>query len=207
MGEQADIHVKILSAASTDELMDVYDGWAARYDDELLGEWGYTSPQKAVDLLSESMRLSDLRVLDAGCGTGLVGSFLKVAGVPNITGIDYSSGMLAQAQEKRIYDALHLMDMNQSLDLASNSFDAVTCIGTFTSTHVKPDAVRELVRVTRPGGSVIFTVRDDYWRATHFVDLVAELHATKTVFLEQIRLEPYIQSEGSQCRFVVLTVV
>ena len=207
MGEQADIHVKILSAASTDELMDVYDGWAARYDDELLGEWGYTSPQKAVDLLSESMRLSDLRVLDAGCGTGLVGSLLKVAGVPNITGIDYSSGMLAQAQEKRIYDALHLMDMNQSLDLASNSFDAVTCIGTFTSTHVKPDAVRELVRVTRPGGSVIFTVRDDYWRATHFIDLVAELHATKTVFLEQIRLEPYIQSEGSQCRFVVLTVV
>ena len=187
--------------------MDVYDGWAARYDDELLGEWGYTSPQKAVDLLSESMRLSDLRVLDAGCGTGLVGSLLKVAGVPNITGIDYSSGMLAQAQEKRIYDALHLMDMNQSLDLASNSFDAVTCIGTFTSTHVKPDAVRELVRVTRPGGSVIFTVRDDYWRATHFVDLVAELHATKTVCLEQIRLEPYIQSEGSQCRFVVLTVV
>ena len=207
MGEQADIHVKILSAASTDELMDVYDGWAARYDDELLGEWGYTSPQKAVDLLSESMRLSDLRVLDAGCGTGLVGSLLKVAGVPNITGIDYSSGMLAQAQEKRIYDALHLMDMNQSLDLASNSFDAVTCVGTFTSTHVKPDAVRELVRVTRPGGSVIFTVRDDYWRATHFVDLVAELHATKTVCLEQIRLEPYIQSEGSQCRFVVLTVV
>jgi predicted TPR repeat methyltransferase len=207
MGDQADIHVKILSAASTDELMDVYDGWAARYDDELLGEWGYTSPQKAVDLLSESMKLSDLRVLDAGCGTGLVGSLLKVAGVPNITGIDYSSGMLAQAQEKRIYDALHLMDMNQSLDLASNSFDAVTCIGTFTSTHVKPDAVRELIRVTRSGGSVIFTVRDDYWRATHFVDLVAELHATKTVCLEQIRLEPYIQSEGSQCRFVVLTVV
>ena len=207
MGEQADIHVKILSAASTDELMDVYDGWAARYDDELLEEWGYTSPQKAVDLLSESMKLSDLRVLDAGCGTGLVGSFLKVAGVPNITGIDYSSGMLAQAQEKRIYDALHMMDMNQSLDLASNSFDAVTCIGTFTSTHVKPDAIRELVRVARPGGSVIFTVRDDYWRATHFVDLVAELHAEKTVCLEQIRLEPYIQSEGSQCRFVVLTVV
>lgn len=207
MGEQEDIHVKILSAASTGELMEVYDGWAARYDDELLEEWGYTSPQKAVDLLSESMKLSDLRVLDAGCGTGLVGSLLKVAGVPNITGIDYSSGMLAQAQEKRIYDALHLMDMNQSLDLASNSFDAVTCIGTFTSTHVKPDAIRELVRVTRPGGSVIFTVRDDYWRATHFVDLVAELHAEKTVCLEQIRLEPYIQSEGSQCRFVVLTVV
>jgi ubiquinone/menaquinone biosynthesis C-methylase UbiE len=100
-----------------------------------------------------------------------------------------------------------MMDMNQTLELASNSFDAVTCIGTFTSTHVKPDAVRELVRVTRPGGLVIFTVRDDYWRATKFVDLVVELHATKSVCLEQIRLEPYIQSEGSECRFVVLTVL
>ena len=49
--------------------MEVYDGWAARYDDELLGEWGYTSPQKSVYLLSESMKLSDLLVLDAGCGT------------------------------------------------------------------------------------------------------------------------------------------
>ena len=43
MGEQADIHVKILTAASTDELMAVYDGWADRYDRELLEDWGYTS--------------------------------------------------------------------------------------------------------------------------------------------------------------------
>ena len=40
MGEQADIHVKILTAASTDELMEVYDGWADRYDRELLEDWG-----------------------------------------------------------------------------------------------------------------------------------------------------------------------
>ena len=39
MGEQADIHVKILTAASTDELMEVYDGWADRYDRELLEDW------------------------------------------------------------------------------------------------------------------------------------------------------------------------
>ena len=206
MGKQADIHVKILTASSTDELMGVYDGWADAYEQELLEEWGYTSPQKAVQLLSDIMTLQGMRVLDAGCGTGLVGALLKESGAARLTGIDYSPGMLAKAEAKQVYDSLDKMDMNEPLPLPSNSFDATTCIGTFTATHVKPDAVRELVRVTRSGGALIFTVRDDYWQATNFVDLIAELHVEKLVFIEQIRLEPYIHSEGSECRFVVLRV-
>jgi len=206
MGEQADIHVKILTAASTDELMEVYDGWADRYDRELLEDWGYTSPQKAVQLLLDAMGSPELAVLDAGCGTGLVGVLLKEAGMSSLTGIDYSPGMLAQAERKGVYDALYTMDMNLPLSLPSDSFDAVTCIGTFTSTHVKPEAVKELARVTRSGGVLVFTVRDDYWQSTNFIDLVTELHVSGVARIEQIRLEPYIHSEGSECRFVVLRV-
>jgi predicted TPR repeat methyltransferase len=206
MGKQADIHVKILTASSTDELMGVYDGWADGYEQELLEEWGYTSPQKAVQLLSDIMTLQGMRVLDAGCGTGLVGALLKKSDAASLTGIDYSPGMLAKAEAKQVYDSLDKMDMNEPLPLPSNSFDATTCIGTFTATHVKPDAVRELVRVTRSGGALVFTVRDEYWQATNFIDLITELHVEKLVFIEQIRLEPYIHSEGSECRFVVLKV-
>ncbi|NCG06811.1 MAG: methyltransferase domain-containing protein [Gammaproteobacteria bacterium] len=206
MAKQADIHVKILTAASTNELMQVYDGWADRYDRELLEDWGYTSPQKAVHLLLEAMASNDLAVLDAGCGTGLVGVLLKEAGISSLTGIDYSPGMLAEAERKGVYDTLHTIDMNNPLTLPSDSFDAVTCIGTFTSTHVKPQAVTELARVTRSGGVLVFTVRDDYWRSTNFVDLVTELHISGVARIEQIRLEPYIHSEGSECRFVVLRV-
>lgn len=206
MGEQADIHVKILTAASTDDLMEVYDGWAGRYDRELLEDWGYTSPQKAVQLLFEAMDSPNLTVLDAGCGTGLVGVLLKEEGISSLTGIDYSPGMLAEAERKGVYNALHTMDMNLPLPLPSDSYDAVTCIGTFTSTHVKPEAVRELARVTRAGGVLVFTVRDDYWQSTNFIDLVTELHVSGVARIEQIRLEPYIHSEGSECRFVVLRV-
>ena len=186
MGEQADIHVKILTAASTDELMEVYDGWADRYDRELLEDWGYTSPQKAVQLLLEAMGSPELTVLDAGCGTGLVGVLLKEAGMSSITGIDYSPGMLTEAERKGVYDALHTMDMNLPLTLPSDSYDAVTCIGTFTSTHVKPEAVKELARVTRSGGVLVFTVRDDYWQSTNFIDLVTELHVSEVARIEQI---------------------
>ena len=68
------------------------------------------------------------------------------------------------------------------------------------------EAVKELARVTRSGGVLVFTVRDDYWQSTNFIDLVTELHVSGVAGIEQIRLEPYIHSEGSECRFVVLRV-
>ena len=76
----------------------------------------------------------------------------------------------------------------------------------FTSTHVVPEALRELVRLVRSGGVVVFTVRDDYWEATKFVDLLIELHSERLASIEEVRVEPYIHSEGSECRFVVLRV-
>ena len=207
MGEQTEIHEKILNASSTSELMGVYNQWSEAYDEDLTERWGYTSPQLAVHLLTTSMQTKSIAVLDAGCGTGLVGSHLKRHGINDITGIDYSPGMLEQAKAKGIYRSLLMMDLNKPLDLPANSFDAVTCVGTFTSAHVKPEAVNELVRLTRPSGRVIFTVRDDYWEASNFVDQVIALHVQKQALIEQIRLEPYIRSEGSECRFVVLRVV
>ena len=81
MGEQVDIHRKILSANSTGELMSVYDNWSEDYDEVLAEQWGYTSPQMAADLLAASIACDSISVLDAGCGTGLVGPYLKNSGV------------------------------------------------------------------------------------------------------------------------------
>lgn len=207
MGEQADVHVKILNATSTDALMQVYDDWSDRYEHELLDEWGYSSPQMALTLLKRYINVEGAHVLDAGCGTGLVGVLLAEAGVGQLSGVDYSAGMLEKAAAKNVYDNLSQMDLNKPVPIESGFFDAVTCIGTFTSTHVIPEAVRELVRLTRAGGAVVFTVRDDYWEATQFVDLIADMHSEGIVRIEEIRIEPYIHSEGSECRFVVLKVL
>lgn len=206
MGKQADVHVKILNADSTDALMRVYDDWADRYEHELLDEWGYSSPQMAVTLLKRYITLEGAHVMDAGCGTGLVGVLLSEAGVGHLSGVDYSKGMLEQAAAKNVYRSLSQMDLNKTVPLDSGSVDAVTCIGTFTSTHVVPEALGELVRLTRSGGVVVFTVRDDYWEATRFVDLLVRMHSEGRVGIEEIRIEPYIHSEGSECRFVVLRV-
>ena len=161
----------------------------------------------AVTLLQRYADIDGSTILDAGCGTGLVGEVLAKAGVSDLFGVDYSQGMLDKANDKGVYQSLAKIDLNKEVPIASASYDAITCIGTFTSTHVVPEALRELVRLTRSGGFVVFTVRDDYWEATKFVDLLIELHSERLVCIEEIRVEPYIHSEGSDCRFVVLKVL
>lgn len=145
-------------------------------------------------------------VLDAGCGTGLVGALLKNRGFADIHGIDYSAGMLAEATKKSIYSSLEQADMNRPLPLNSDIYDAVTCVGTFTGSHVKPEAFRELARVTKPGGILSCTVRTDYWEASNCRNLLIEMDVAGEVVIEEIRKEPYILSENSTCHLVLLRV-
>ena len=56
-----------------------------------------------------------------------------------------------------------------------NLYPGVTCVGTFTSAHVEPEALHELVRVTRLGGIVCCTVREEYWQDTHFPEVLNQI--------------------------------
>jgi|SRR5579872_4771775 len=96
------------------------------------------------------------RVLEIGIGTGL--SLPLYPKDIEITGIDLTAEMLEQAQQ-RVNNLglsnvqLHLMDA-QKLDFPDNSFDR--SIAMFVAS-VTPDPVamiREMKRVTRPGGSI-----------------------------------------------------
>ena len=52
------------------------------------------------------------------------------------------------------------VDLNQPIDTKDNSYDAVMCVGTFTFGHVKPNALDEFVRITKPGGLICFTINE-----------------------------------------------
>jgi ubiquinone/menaquinone biosynthesis C-methylase UbiE len=204
MSSRPDIHEKVLSSSSTEELMATYDEWAKSYEQDVADTWGYYGPAAATEHLTQYVDPAGAKVLDAGCGTGLVGVLLKQKGFTEVHGIDYSAGMLAQAEQKAIYASLEQMDMNQPLPLESAVFDAVTCVGTFTGSHVKPEAFRELARVTKPGGMLSCTVRTDYWEASNCRNLLIAMDGAGEVVIEEIRKEPYILSEQSTCHLVVL---
>ena len=113
-------------------------------------------------------------VLDAGCGTGLVGQLLAKARKFQIDGVDYSQSMLDEAQAKGCYRALQQVDLNQPLQIAADSYDAVICIGTFTLGHVRPEALHEMLRITKSGGQICFTVRDEFWLKSNFGSLLSK---------------------------------
>src|SRR5215218_1354823 len=114
-------------------------------------------------------------VLDAGAGTGMFGSILRVLGYEDIVGIDISERMLEKAREKDAYRGLHRMVLGEPLSFDAASFSAAVCVGVFTTNHAPPEALDEVVRVVEPVGWVIFSVRDDVYRNEGFEEKQASL--------------------------------
>ena len=207
MGHRTEIHDKVLNAKSLQDISEAYDVWSKTYDQDLLDNFGYQAPARSVELLSKYLPIDEALVLDAGCGTGLVGQLLVKVRKFQIDGVDYSQSMLAEAKAKGCYRALQQVDLNQPLQIAADTYDAVICIGTFTLGHVQPDALHEMLRITKSGGRICLTVRDEFWLKSNFGSLLNELEQASQAELSELQTIDYILSEGSKCKLVLLTVL
>ena len=85
--------------------------------------------------------------------------------------------MLQEAGKKSVYTHLIQQDMNGRLDIPDDTYGATICVGTFTYAHVGPRAFEELVRVTRPGGYICFTIRDGAYQEYGYRNKMLELEA------------------------------
>ena len=96
----------------------------------------------------------------------MVGVALRERGVSDVDGVDISPEMLEQAATKGVYRHLIEADLTIGMDVADDTYAAVTSAGTFTHGHLPPEPLRELIRVTMPGGRCAIGVN-----AAHFEDL------------------------------------
>lgn len=150
------------AAEDSSQAAAIYDEGAEEYERRILG-WGYSTPAVMAWFLGRLVAPGDGPILDAGAGTGLMGLLLSTLGYGDVVGVDLSERMLAQASEKGVYRSLHRMDLSEPLDLPADEFAATIAAGVFAAGHAPPAALSELVRVTRPGGHVIFSVRTDVY--------------------------------------------
>ena len=121
--------------------------------------WDYTAPLNAVSLIKKYVLKMNMKILDAGCGSGLVGIEMRKNGYTNIDGVDLSQDML-DLIPKDIYQNLGIADLNQSLKYENHKYDVVMCVGTFTYGHVKPQALDEMIRITKNRGLICFSVNE-----------------------------------------------
>ena len=179
MNKDIDDKLDIYKITTSDELLKYYQRLTKenKYDQDMV-DLDYVAPKEAVLLLKKYKLNNKCKILDAGCGTGLVGVELKKNGYSNIEGVDFSQNMLDQIP-KGIYQKIDKIDLNKPLKFKTDMFDAVMCVGTFTYGHVKPKALHELIRIINNGGLICFSINEGIYEKYGFDKKIKELSKSK----------------------------
>lgn len=185
-----------------------YADWAKTYDSDVLLAIGYVGPMIAAEALVKHLDKNAL-VLDAGCGTGLVGlELIKNDQTLTIDGIDLTPEMLAMSRKSGAYRKLAEADMCGPLNgIAEATYDGVVCAGVFAQGHVGPDGLDELIRIAKKGAPIVITVRDGAWEANGFKEKIDQLHEDGLIKPLAITHSPYHTKEDIFCQLCVLEVV
>lgn len=103
--------------------------------------------------------LVDADVLDAGCGTGLCGPFIRKM-ARHLVGIDLSSDMLAEARKRGSYDELIECEMTGYLSKQSRAFDVIISADTLCYFGNLQAVLAAASGSLRQRGKLVFTVED-----------------------------------------------
>jgi len=173
--KDTDNKIPIYQLKSKEKVLDYYDNWTKKgqYNKDMV-VWNYEAPQNTASLLNKHAIDKKINILDAGCGTGLVGKELKKYGYSNLTGIDFSQSML-DLITPGIYHTIDLVDLNEPLKYEDNTFDALMCVGTFTYGHVKAHVLNEFIRIVNYQGLICFTINEGIYKEYEFDKKIDEL--------------------------------
>lgn len=134
----------------------LFDVWSRFYDAPLVQRLTYRPEQDAV--LAGLVRRAPRRVLDVGCGTGLLAARIRreLQGAA-VVGCDFSAGMLERAAGNA--PGLPLARGSAlALPFRAGAFDAVVSTEAFHWFPDQPAALREFHRVLAPGGCLLVSL-------------------------------------------------
>ena len=197
----------IYKLKTSKELLQYYQVWADnnKYNKDMV-DWNYTAPQETVSILKKYAFNKNFKILDAGCGTGLVGIELKKYGYSNIEGVDFSQSMLDLVPQG-IYKKIEKIDLNKPLKFKDNMYDVLMCVGTFTYGHVKPKALDEFIRITKNRGLICFTINEGIYEEYGFDKKIKELSDSKSWNVKEFFKSDYITTKDVEAWLCLAEII
>ncbi|RZQ63980.1 class I SAM-dependent DNA methyltransferase [Amycolatopsis suaedae] len=132
------------------------------------------SPDVIAKTLKEQLQrdgyeAEDLRVLDLGAGSGLIGEQLRSVGVGGLVGVDIipEARDAAMAERPSVYDAYHVADVTAPPEpvaraLAEARFNTLCCVAALGYADIPPQAFRAAFNLISDGGWIAFTIKDRF---------------------------------------------
>jgi len=141
-----------------------YDDWCDKYDEDLVMVGNYTGHTKCVEAFLKLGLDRKVAILDLAAGTGLLGSEVAAAGYEKVDGLDSSLGMLGQARKQGIYQdyIVAMVEGLGSIPVNDETYDVVMSSNGFAPGQIYPKAIPEVIRVLRPGGYLMWTMREGF---------------------------------------------
>ena len=156
------------SVKTPEDNIKLYKVWASSYDDDFAKKNDYRSPVLISNYYDKYSNKNDVPVLDVGAGTGLIAEVMNKKNTIDIDAIDISPEMLESAKSKNCYNKLIEADLTKNLDIDNNYYGAIVSAGTFTHGHIGPNALDELLRVTKPSGLFVITIHSKVYLNQNF---------------------------------------
>jgi predicted TPR repeat methyltransferase len=150
------------SQVAAEEVTNLFDRYAHRFDEHLQGKLGYRIPEMIVPALAPHLPAAAggpgaLDVFDLGCGTGLCGPHLRPF-ARQVVGVDLSAAMLAKAEERGSYDRLVQADLVEALRNAPRGADLLVAADAIIYIGDLAPTFEAAASALRPGGWFVYSV-------------------------------------------------
>ena len=138
----------------------IWDFWADKYEKLWVQKYSLTpTRRRIVNRLKKIINSSNRKynILDAGCGTGqllrnIQGEFIKYD--IELTGIDFSSGMIAEARTKSRNIGYMISDIEEFTG-SQESYDIIVCSHSFPYYKDKEGVIHKFYEMLSDGGCLI----------------------------------------------------
>lgn len=129
------------------------------------------------DFIMERLPIRGPRILDVGCGGGILSEALARAGA-QVTGLDLSAASIQVARRSALEHGLHIdyrcEDVSVVAESLDGTFDAVTCMEMLEHVPAPEGIVSACAQALKPGGQAFFSTLNRTLKAFLFAIIGAE---------------------------------